>query len=314
MSLSSPELASSGVHTRAVPRRQPSTRLACPLCQGPMLRLFIRHGYWISGCVDCGHRAAEIKPSADHVSRIYADNYFYGGGAGYADYASEAKLLRAHGRRYADLLSRYMPPGKVLDVGAAGGFVLEGLMEKGWTGAALEPNACMAASARQRLGIDVWNTTLEEFRSPQQFDLIIMIQVIAHFVRPQDALAAATAVTRPGGFWLIETWDRDSWMARLFGKRWHEYSPPSVLHWFSKPGLRQLAGQFGFRDLAHGRPAKRLNAGHAKSLLEYKLRRGKLGKLVAPALRLVPDDLSLPYPSFDLFWSLFQDAKESHQS
>ncbi len=288
-------------------------RAACPLCEGPMTRLFSRHGYWISRCIGCRHRSAEIVPTSDHVARIYNDEYFYGGGAGYSDYGSEAALLRDHGRRYAEVLARHMPPGRVLDVGAAAGFVLEGLMQQGWSGAALEPNASMAASARDRLGIDVWNVPLERCPASERFDVVMMVQVIAHLVRPREALAAAKAVTRPGGFWLIETWDRDSWMARLFGKRWHEYSPPSVLHWFSHDGLRRLAAQFGFQEVAHGRPPKRLNAGHAKSLLGYKLRGSKIGRLTETALRAVPNDWSLPYPSFDLFWALFQDTKELSQ-
>lgn len=59
-------------------------------------------------------------------------------------------------------------------------------------------------------------------------------------------------------------------MARLFGKNWHEYSPPSVLHWFSKRGLIRLADRAGFEPIAQGRPSKWIDAGHAKSLLQFK--------------------------------------------
>jgi hypothetical protein len=43
-----------------------------------------------------------------------------------------------------------------------------------------------------------------------------------------------------GRAWIIETWNRDDWVARLLGRHWHEYSPPSVLHWFNPDGLRRL--------------------------------------------------------------------------
>jgi ubiquinone/menaquinone biosynthesis C-methylase UbiE len=150
--------------------------------------------------------------------------------------------------------------------------------------------------------------SLEEFHTSECYDLISMIQVIAHFVDPRQALEAAQQVTRPGGFWLIETWNRESWTARAFGKRWHEYSPPSVLQWFSPAGLCSLAAQFGFREAARGRPSKWINAAHAKSLLQYRLKDSPLDQIFAVASRLIPDRLALPYPAEDLFWILFQKS------
>jgi hypothetical protein len=110
---------------------------------------------------------------------------------------------------------------------------------------------------------------------------------------------------RPGGYLLIESWDSESWTARLFGRHWHEYSPPSVLHYFSRSSLLRLAQLHGFRLLASGRPAKKISAGHAKSLLEHKLR-GPAFRLLRPLLGIIPEGLVLPYPSEDLRWMLFQ--------
>jgi hypothetical protein len=133
-----------------------------------------------------------------------------------------------------------------------------------------------------------------------------MIQVIAHFYDVDTALERAAQVTQPGGYWLIETWNKDSWMARMLGENWHEYSPPSVLHWFSPDTLTRLASRFGFAPVARGRPAKWLNGAHVKSLLGYKLAGSRLEKPAAALLRLVPDKLPVPYPTFDLFWALYQ--------
>lgn len=278
----------------------------CPICGAQSTRLFLRHGYWVRRCTRCAHRFAEIAATLEHVERVYDDEYFYGGGAGYVDYLSEADLLRVHGRQYGALLNRYTTPGRALDVGAAAGFVLEGLLQAGWHGIGIEPNPRMAAQAQARLGVAVHATPLETFTCTERFDVITMIQVVSHFVNLKQALANAAAMTRPGGYWLIETWNRDSWIARLLGKHWHEYSPPSVLHWFSPDGLRGVVAQYGFHEIAHGRPAKWLNGAHAKSLLRYKLDGTALGRIGAAACQLVPDALPIPYPSFDLFWTLFQ--------
>jgi SAM-dependent methyltransferase len=282
--------------------------MTCAVCGSPGRGLFRAHGHEILGCERCGHRFAAVSASTDHVARVYADEYFFGGGAGYDDYAGEAGLLRERGAAYARLVRAHLAPGAVLDVGAAAGFLLEGFLSAGWKGRGVEPNARMAALANARLGPVVGVGTLESFTPGRTFDLVLMLQVVAHFQDPRRALAQAAALTRAGGFWLVETWDRESWTARAFGRHWHEYSPPSVLHFFSREGLRQLAGSLGFREVATGRARRRIGVAHARSLLQHKLESGPLGWLGAP-LRLLPDSLGIPYPGDDLFWALFRDER-----
>jgi SAM-dependent methyltransferase len=280
----------------------------CPVCGGPTGRRFSHRGYWILACGACGHRTTEVAAAGDHVATTYSDDYFEGGGAGYRDYTSEAEILIEHGRQYGQLMTNYTKAGRVLDVGAAAGFVLKGYMESGWTGEGIEPNEKMANYARTQLGVPTTTGSLENFRRDAVFDLISMIQVVAHFINPRAALKIADSVTRPGGFWLIETWNRESLTARIFGKHWHEYSPPSVLHWFSPQGVNRLATEFGYREVGRGKPSKRISGKHAKSLVHYRLESSYPGRAVNGLLRFIPDDLSLPYPAEDLFWILLQKS------
>jgi SAM-dependent methyltransferase len=302
-----------GLFTKSLPPRVEKWRsrrfckMICPICNGPTHRLFQKYGYWIRECSSCGHRFAEIDLAADHVGQVYGDQYFQGG-AGYLDYLAEGTILAAHGKRYARLLERYVSPGTLLDVGAAAGFMLKGFIECGWTGASIEPNPRMAEHARTHLGLQVQCCSLEEFQSGECYDLISMIQVVPHFYDLRRALQAAAQHTRPGGHWLIETWNRASWTARLFGQNWHEYSPPSVLHWFSPEGLQRLAAQFAFREVARGRPAKWISIGHAESILRYKLAGSALGNNLLGLLRRLPSSLAIPYPADDLFWVLYEKA------
>jgi SAM-dependent methyltransferase len=282
----------------------------CPICQNSLDRIFQKDGYWILECKSCHHRCAEIIPSNDHLNQVYQDDYFKGGAAGYPDYLSEAKILSDHGKRYGLMLKKYTTPGTLLDVGTAAGFILKGFQESDWQGIGLEPNSSMAEYGRTHLGLQIESRSLEQFTSNQRFDLVSMIQVIAHFFDIRQALQKAADATKPGGFWLIETWDRESWVARSLGRYWHEYSPPSVLHWFSPGGLNFLVAQFDFSEVARGRPAKRISGAHAKSLLGYKLQNFPLSWLRG-GLKIIPDHLVIPYPTFDLFWILFQKSTNS---
>jgi 2-polyprenyl-3-methyl-5-hydroxy-6-metoxy-1,4-benzoquinol methylase len=281
----------------------------CPICDNKTHRLFQKHEYWIRECDVCQHRYAEITATVEHVDQVYGDHYFQEGGDGYPDYLKEKDILIRRGKQYGKLLGQYMQPGKVLDIGAAAGFILKGLQETGWQGTGIEPNPAMSEYARTQLGLDVNVGTLEQLQGDVQYDLISMIQVVPHFYDIQAAFKVAATITRPGGFWLIETWNRKSWLARIFGQNWHEYSPPSVLHFFSPDTLVKLVKQFGFEEVARGRPAKKLNSSHAKSLLQYKLQNSALGKPATKLVDLVPDGVAIPYPSFDLFWVLYQKTE-----
>lgn len=282
--------------------------VTCPICQGSSHRLFNKYTYWIRTCKACSHQFVERHIAVSHVDQVYSDHYFQGGGAGYPDYLAEATLLRQHGQRYARLLSRYVQPGTMLDVGAAAGFILQGFVDSGWQGKGIEPNPRMAEYARTHLNLQVDAGTLEQLSSNDSYDLISMIQVVAHFFDLEQAFQTANLHTNPGGYWLIETWNRESWMARLLGKNWHEYSPPSVLQWFSPRGIRQIAAQYGFHEVAYGRPAKWINGAHAKSLLRYKLKGAPFESVLSKCLKLIPNNFSIPYPAEDLFWILLQKS------
>lgn len=271
-----------------------------------MSRKFSVNGYDICACVSCGHQSAALDNTANHISQIYDDQYFFGGGAGYTDYLAESELLLNHGRRYAKRLAHFVKPGLMLDVGAAAGFLLKGFVEAGWDGRGVEPNDRMAEHARSKLGLQVETGSLESFKSDERFDLVTMIQVIAHFVDVRRAFEVVSEHLAPSGFVLVESWDRKSWTARLFGQRWHEYSPPSVAHWFSREDLTRLGARYGLEVIATGRPTKWLNVAHARSLLSYKLGKGMLGRTVTGLTRLIPSRLPIPYPSEDLFWMLFR--------
>ncbi len=280
----------------------------CPLCDGPSCRRFVKHEIWIRDCERCRHRFAEVVTDAGHVDRVYRDDYFVAGGAGYAGYLSEGPILVEQGRWYARLLARYMQKGAALDVGSAAGFWLRGLVDQGWVGHGIEPNVLMAEHARSALHLSVATETLETFESEARFDLVSMIQVIAHLADVRRSVASAAGTIRPGGALLIETWDCGSWTARILGSHWHEYSPPSVLHWFTPDRLARLGEEFGLVEVARGRPRKRIGAGHAKSLLQYKYGHSAPGRLLLRAAAVVPDTLAIPYMADDLFWMVLRRA------
>lgn len=281
--------------------------IKCPLCEGAPIFAFSKYGFDILDCSKCRHRFCSLPEQEPHVhtEKHYGDEYFNGGGAGYANYLDEGRLLRKHGRRYGKILAQRIKPGNVLDIGSAAGFFLQGLTDQGWKGKGIEPNGKMALHARQELGIHVDEGAFESYQTDEKFDLVTMVQVIAHFLNPLEAVRKAAGHLKPRGHLLIETWNRSSWTAKLFGKNWHEYSPPTVLQWFDLKGLQELAEKSSLVQVGHGRPSKWLDGAHAKSLLGHMLQ-GSKARFTLPLLKAIPNAMPIPYPSEDLVWMLFK--------
>jgi 2-polyprenyl-3-methyl-5-hydroxy-6-metoxy-1,4-benzoquinol methylase len=272
----------------------------------------LQQGYELRQCVQCQHRfCAVAKVVQEHIADVYGDDYFSGGGAGYSDYFAEQETLRARGRGFAQLLAKHgTAPGEMLDVGAAAGFLMQGWADEKWKVHGIEPNAGMAQYGRSKLGLDVrcGDFDSSDFSDLAALDCVAMIQVLPHLLSPAKSISRAAKLLKPGGALLLETWDCQSLAARLLGKAWHEYSPPSVLHWFSIASLRHLAESHGFKYTAHGRTIRWISGRHAKSLLRHLSSKSLAGKVASAAATLVPDALSLPYPGDDLFWMMLQKS------
>lgn len=279
----------------------------CPVCTEPGEERFVVDGFRILGCAGCSHEFLDFEADASHVDRVYGDSYFEGGGAGYSDYLAERDLLRKRGQFYAKKLAALEEPGHMLDVGAGAGCLLKGFVDQGWTGEGLEPNAKMVTFGREELDLTMHRGSLEDFESGERYDLVSMIQVIAHFYDQQAIWDRVDSLLKPGGMVLVETWDRDSLAARVLRKRWHEYSPPSVLNWFSRTSLRRIAERHGFDCVAMKQTLKKISISHAASLMEHKAGQGLRAKLFA-ALKKTPDWASVIYPADDLFWAAFKKS------
>ncbi len=185
------------------------------------------------------------------------------------------KILRDRAGWYTKLLTKYMQPGRVLYF-----------------------DETMKTAA------------FENIASVEKFDLVAMIQVLPHFHDMESALSAAANATTENGYWLVEICNRNSWTARLLGRRWQEYSPPSVVRWFAPYDLNLVAARFGFAPVAAGRPKFWVKGEHAKSLLRQKLSaKSALGKALSKVVGIIPNKLWLPYPSEDLHWALFQKVR-----
>lgn len=281
--------------------------MKCTVCHSDKTKIkFLKNGYRILYCLKCGHVFTDFAPTAIEVEEIYSDDYFFKGGAGYEDYTLERDMLIKRGEYYAGKMNQFIEPGKVLDVGAAAGFILKGFENKGWQGTGIEPNGFMVEYGKKEIGVNIKKGAIETVELEDNFDLVLLIQVVAHIYDLQNSINRIYNFLKPNGLALIETWNKDSFTAKIFGKNWHEYSPPGTLNFFSKKTLDKLMFSNNFTKIGGGTPKKSIHSKHAKSLIKHKLLESKGLKWLAGTTKIIPGNMILPYPAEDLFWALYK--------
>ncbi len=102
----------------------------------------------------------------------------------------------------------------------------------GWKCIGVEPNRRMREIAAERFQVEMFDS-LESFsesvksNTPLPFQLATLIQVISHLPDPRLTLKQVNQQLEETGLLLVETWDRNSLIAKISGSGWHEWNPPS---------------------------------------------------------------------------------------
>ncbi|MBM4395998.1 MAG: class I SAM-dependent methyltransferase [Deltaproteobacteria bacterium] len=274
----------------------------CPVCgngSAPLCRV----GAWTYlSCPSCGVAWLDGVAGAPEAPALYDEAYFRGAAhGGYPDYLADEELHRRNARDRLGWISEagLAVPGALLDVGCAAGFVLDEARIAGWRVAGVDLSPFAIRVARDRFGLRVWGRLAEVDAPDGTFDVVTFFQVLEHMPDPAAALAKAARLLRPGGLLLVETWDRDSLVARWLGRLWQQVTPPSVVFLFGRESLGRLLAVSGFGEITSRAVAKRVRLRHALALLADKHPR-LLGPVARGAARLRLDRLAVPYRLGDL--------------
>lgn len=275
--------------------------MSCPNCtHSSVSPLFIKDGFQYIKCRACGGAWLASPQAESESERLYEVDYFVGSrNGGYLDYEADAPLHERNAERRLALVHRHYsgPSGDMLDVGCALGFFLQRAKQRGWRTVGLDISPWARRRAAQRFGLDV----RADLRSctDESFDVVTAFQVLEHMPHPASALAEIYRCLRPGGLLVIETWDRQSWIARLFGRHWQQVTPPSVVHLFTRRSLVQSLTRQGFDAVTFHRVSKLVSLRFVASLLAQKHPR-QLDFLSAVAQRSWLGALAFPYSLGDL--------------
>jgi SAM-dependent methyltransferase len=198
-------------------------------------------------CTVCGHMQVGELPASELLEEEYAEVWEEA-------YVEEEAGQRATARRALERIEHHVPArggpttprGALCDLGCWVGFLLSEAERRGWSARGVEPSRFGAAYARDRLGLDVQESSIASAQLPAgEFDAVVLGDVIEHLPDPVASVRRAAELLRPGGVLYLTLPDAGSTVARALGARWWSVLP-THLHYFTRQSLARLLAGAGF--------------------------------------------------------------------
>ena len=226
---------------------------ACEVCASPVTQpLFEKLAHQFVRCGDCGLERISPQPSNETLAKIYGAHYYDAWGL----HDNEDTVGNLKKRTFAYVLGKLPDPApgtKLLDCGAATGFLLEVARRLGYDPYGLELSEFGAGEIARKLGPDhVYCGELPDASFagalPGEFRVVTMCDYIEHVRDPRHTLVLARRWLGQGGTLAITTPDAGSPSRRLLGTGWTHYKIEH-LYYFNKRNLGRLLEDVGFTSV-----------------------------------------------------------------
>lgn len=261
--------------------------VACPLCAAAAngRRRRGRGGLTLVPCRDCGCLFLDPAKHPYAPEALYREGYFQPWDMRPGSPSWTLRAATAATR--LDLLSSLAGPGRLLDVGCAGGYLVAEAVRRGFDAHGIEISAHAVAVAQDVAPGRVRQGVLEEAGfEPASFDAITGFDVVEHHPEPPRLLGQIRALLRPGGLFAATVPDLSSLTGRVMGPAWphlkeeHRFYP-------TREAFRRLLAGAGFCPV-HEEPARKtLSVAFLAPLLEaYPV--PVLTPLASMAVRILP--------------------------
>ena len=166
----------------------------------------------IFGCEDCGfHQCSTMQDVLDFYVEMVDEIY-----------EATRRERAVQERALLKNLARVKPGGRLLDVGAGSGILVEQAIGLGYDAMGVEPSRALQETAVS-LNLPVKLGVLPHPELLGPFDVVTGIDVIEHVPDPVGLLKEIAAVMSNDGIAAVVTPDRKSVMARLMGWKWWHY-------------------------------------------------------------------------------------------
>lgn len=205
-------------------------------------------------CGECGLERIDPQPSDDTLAKIYGAHYYDAWGL----HDNEQTVANLKRGTFKFVLGKLPPPEpgtKLLDCGAATGFLLEVAQGLGYEPYGLELSEFGANAISAKFGQDrVFCGELGNAKFPDagagDFGVVTMCDYIEHVRDPRQTLELARKLLKPGGILAITTPDAGSPSRRVLGTGWTHYKVEHLFY-FNQKNLGRLLADVGFSSVEY---------------------------------------------------------------
>lgn len=147
-------------------------------------------------------------------------------------------------KKILEIVQKYKPNGKLLDIGAGSGILVEEALSMGYVARGLEPSKWLQEKAMEH-NLPVDNCTLDEFKSNEKYDVVTIIDVIEHVLDPIKLLSVVYKIMKNDGIVVVVTPNIGSLTAKILGWKWWHFRIAHI-GYFNKHTLNFAFSKCGF--------------------------------------------------------------------
>jgi 2-polyprenyl-3-methyl-5-hydroxy-6-metoxy-1,4-benzoquinol methylase len=244
----------------------------CEVCSGTeFTSLFEKDQHLWVRCERCSLERIDPQPTDSTLTAIYGKHYYDAWGL-HNDTATVSLLKKATFAYVLDQLPHLPSGSKLLDCGAATGFLLELAKERGLEPYGIELSEFGANAISEKFGAgrafrgEIENATFADAEDGA-FQAITMCDYIEHVRDPLRVLERARTMLAPGGVIALTTPDTGSLSRRGLGKGWSHYKVEH-LYYFGRQNMAKLLERAGYRDIQFKPLWKSLNLKYIREIFE----------------------------------------------
>ncbi len=193
-------------------------------------------------CVDCGFlQCSSLENVLSFYENLQDDSY---------ETSRPARALQA--RKILNTVRRYKPKGRLLDIGAGSGILVEQAIKLGYNAEGIEPAKWLVSKAKEH-GLPVHLGILPHPEVRHPYDVVALIDVIEHVPNPINLLSNIHNIVAKDGIVVAVAPDIDSLLARIASWKWWHFRVAHI-GYFNRKTFEMLFNKAGFRLIGTSRP------------------------------------------------------------
>jgi 2-polyprenyl-3-methyl-5-hydroxy-6-metoxy-1,4-benzoquinol methylase len=158
----------------------------------------------------------------------------------------------AYRRKVLEVVQKIQPHGRLLDIGAGSGILVEQAIEMGYRAEGIEPSSWLHEIAVHR-HLPVHLGSFPNPATSGPFDVITLINVIEHVPNPVELLRNIAESLSPGGTVIVVTPDVGSVAAHILSWKWWHFRVAHI-GYFNKRTLLSALDRAGLQPVSMSRP------------------------------------------------------------